>query len=65
MSWSLLKFLERAFRTALIPYASVSNLECIKGIGRQHTTFTPCQNAASSNEFFLLRVDYALEGSTF
>ena len=36
---------------------------CKKGVGRQHTTFTSCQNAACSIEFFLLRVDYALEGS--
>ena len=29
-------------------------------------TFTSCQNAACSNTFFFLwRVDYALEGSTF
>ena len=26
---------------------------CKKGLGRQHTTFTSCQNAACSNEFFL------------
>ena len=34
-----------------------------KGVGRQHTTFTSCQNAACSNIFvlFLWRVDYALE----
>ena len=36
-----------------------------KGFGRQHTTFTSCQNAACSNNFFLFlwRVDYALEGN--
>ena len=28
-------------------------------------TFTLCRNAACSNEYFLLQVDYALEGSTF
>ena len=38
--------------------------ECKKGVGRQHTTFTSCQNASSSNEFFLWKVDYALEKST-
>ena len=48
---------------ALIPYASMSNLECKKGVGRQHTTFTSSQNAACSNEYFLFRVDYALEES--
>ena len=26
---------------------------CEKGVGRQHTTFASCQNAAGSNEFFL------------
>ena len=46
-------------------YASVSNLDCKKRVGRQHTTFTSCQNAACFNEYFLLRIDYALEGSTF
>ena len=55
----------RLFRAATNPYASVSNLECKKRVGRQHTTFTSCQNAACSNEYFLLRIDYALEGSTF
>ena len=42
----------------------MSNLECKKQVGRQHTTFTSCQNAACSNEYFLLWVDCALEGST-
>ena len=34
-----------------------------KGVSRQHTTFTSCQNAACLNNFFpfLWRVDYALE----
>ena len=34
-----------------------------KGVGRQHTTFTSCQNAACSNNFFIFlrRVDYGLE----
>ena len=30
-------------------------------VNRQQTIFTSCQNAACSNEFFLLWVDYALE----
>ena len=38
--------------------------ECKKGVGRQHTTFTSCQNASCSNEFFLWQVDYTLEEST-
>ena len=58
-------FLARLFRAALIPYGSVRNLECKKRVGRQNTTFTSCQNAACSNEYFLLRVNYAVEGSTF
>ena len=33
---------------------NVINFACKKGVGRQHTTFTSCQNAAFSNEFFLL-----------
>ena len=41
---------------------NVINFTCKKGVGRQHTIFTSCQNAAYSNEFFLWRVDYALEG---
>ena len=32
-----------------------------KGVGRQQTAFTSCQNTAFTNEFFLWRVDYALE----
>ena len=33
---------------------------------KRYRTFTSCQNAACSNTFFFLwRVDYALEGSTF
>ena len=34
-------------------------------VGRQHTTFTSCQNATCSNEFFLWRVDYTSEGKRF
>ena len=30
----------------------------VNGVGRQHTTFTSCQNAACSNEFFLQRIVY-------
>ena len=41
---------------------NVINFMCKKGVGRQHTIFTLCQNAAYSNEFFLWWVDYALEG---
>ena len=33
-----------------------------KGVGRQQIAFTSCQNTAFTNEFFLWRVDYALEG---
>ena len=50
----------------LIFFAAVlrEELDSVKrGVGRQHTTFTSCQNAACSNIFFLFlwRVDYALE----
>ena len=31
----------------------------------QHTTFTSCQNAACSNEFFLRWVDYAFAFPNF
>ena len=41
---------------------NVINFACKRGVGRQHTTFTSCQNAAFSNEFCLWRVDYVLEG---
>ena len=41
---------------------NVITLACKKGVGRQHTSFTSCQNTAFSDEFFLWRVDYALEG---
>ena len=63
MSWNLSQISREII--SLIPYSSVSNLEYKKRVGRQHTTFTSCQNAACSIEYFLLRVDYALEGSTF
>ena len=61
MSWNLLG---RLFRAALIPYASVSNLVCKRG-SVDNTRLLPSQNVACSSEYFLLRVDYALEGSTF
>ena len=41
---------------------NVITVACKKGSVRQHTTFASCQNTAFSNEFFLWRVDYALEG---
>ena len=34
---------------------NVINFACKRGVGRQHTTFTSCQNAAFSNEFCLWR----------
>ena len=30
------------------------SFKCKNEVGRQHTTFTSCQNAACSNEFFSL-----------
>ena len=47
------------------PLHNREQLECKKQVGRQHTTFTLCQNAACSNEYFLLQLDYALEGLHF
>ena len=47
------------------PLHNREQLECKKRVGRQHTTFTLCQNAACSNEYFLLQLDYALEGLHF
>ena len=41
------------------------SFKCKNEVGRQHTTFTSCQNAACSNEFFLWRVDYTSEGKRF
>ena len=40
----------------------VINVASKKGVGTQHTDFTSCQNAAFSNEFFLWRAGYVLEG---
>ena len=37
----------------------------VNGVGSQHTTFTSCQNAACSNEFFLCWVDYTSERKRF
>ena len=47
------------------PLHNREQLECKKRVGRQHTTFTLFQNAACSNEYFLLQLDYALEGLHF
>ena len=41
---------------------NVISLACKRGVNRQHTTSTSCQNAAFSNEFCLWQVDYDLEG---
>ena len=41
------------------------SFKCKNEVGRQHTTFTSCQNAACSNEFCLCRVDYTSEGKRF
>ena len=41
------------------------SFKCKNEVGRQHTTFTSCQNAACSNEFFFWRVDYTSEGNCF
>ena len=70
MILNLFQFLSILFHAALIPYASVSKLECKMqgeggGGGSQDTTFTSCQNAACSSNYFLFWVNYALEGSTF
>ena len=65
MSWNLSQISRESLRAVLIPYASQNNLECKKRVGRQHTSFTLCQNAACSSEYFLLQVEYALEWSTF
>ena len=37
------------------------SFKCKNGVGRQQWTFTSCQNAACSDDFFLWWVDYALE----
>ena len=39
MSWNPSQILARLFCAALNPYANVSNLQCKKRVGRQHTTF--------------------------
>ena len=50
----------RACRSSVskIIISHLDTLECnqfcvAKGVGRQHTAFTLCQNAAFSNDFFL------------
>ena len=52
----------RSFSVTWIHWC-VINFASKKGVGRQHTAFTSCQNTAFSNDFFLLRVDYALRVS--
>ena len=55
-------FMQRVLQVPCNGRLSLLSHLCKKrGIVRQHTTFTSCQNAACSNEFFFLcRVDYAL-----
>ena len=65
MSWNLSQISCEIISRGANPYASVSNLGCKKEVSRRYTTFTLSQNAACSNECFLLQVNYALEGSTF
>ena len=43
-------------RRALIPYASQSDLRCKKRVVRKHMTFTLCQSASCSSEYFLLQL---------
>ena len=61
MSWNLSQISREIISCCvwLIPYVSQSNLECKNCVLRQHKTFTLCQNAACSSEYFLLQVDYA------
>ena len=44
------------YRYLLLPrvHWNVINFACKKGVSTQHTTFTSCQNAACSKEFFSL-----------
>ena len=42
-----------ADRLDAVPVTTWHDAVCKEGLGRQHTTFTSCQNAACSNEFFL------------
>ena len=65
MSRNLSQISREIISRGAYPLSSQSNLECKKRVGRQHTTFTLSQNATCSSEYFLLQVDYALEGSTF
>ena len=46
------------WKITAVPVTTWHDVVCKKGAGRQQTTFTSCQNAACSNEFFLWRVDY-------
>ena len=53
--------LRTGFDKSLI-YQMQKKSSVAKKVGRNHTTFTSCKNAAWSNELFSLsRVDYALE----
>ena len=65
MSRNLSQISREIISRGAYPLSSQSNLECKKRVGRQHTTFTLCQNATCSGEYFLLQADYALEESTF
>ena len=65
MSWNLYQISRKSISRGPNPLCERKQFGVKKGGRRQHTTFTSCQNAACSDEFFLLRVDYALEGSTF
>ena len=49
--------IDRLWKITAVP-VTTSHMQCVKGVGRQHTTYTTCQNAACSSKFFLQRVDY-------
>ena len=53
--------IDRLWKITAVP-VTTWHMQCVKSgslaVVRQHTTFTSCQNAACSNEFFLQRVDY-------
>ena len=65
-----LKFLAKLFRAALISLGlflmRVRAIWSVKSGSVGNTRLLPCEkNAACCTEYFLLQVDYALEGSTF
>ena len=56
VSWNLSQISRKSTLRGANPLCGREHFGVLKGVGRQRTTFTSCQNAACPMIFFLLRV---------